>query len=117
MRGFTFLELLVTLFLVAASLVVALPSLAYIREEGRAGAGARQVASTLQALRFKSVARRKALGLYFERRGDAWIWLEVEDGNGNDLRTAEVRSGVDPTRSGPHASIAVGSARLGFPPV
>ena len=41
----------------------------------------------------------------------------VEDGNGNGLRTAEVRRGVDPTVSGPHhLQDQVEDVRLGFPP-
>jgi hypothetical protein len=41
----------------------------------------------------------------------------VEDGNGNGLRTAEIRRGVDPTISGPHhLQDRVEDVRLGFPP-
>lgn len=116
--GITLVESMVVLFLGAVAIVAALPAAAYLRESGRAAAGAREVASTFQALRWKSVARRRAVGIFFERGTDGWIWWEVEDGNGNDLRVAEVRSGVDPVRSGPHRlGRRVERVEFGFPPI
>ncbi len=118
MRGITLVEMLVVVFLVFASLAVAVPALAYLRDEGRAAAGAREMATAFHALRFKSVARRRSTGLLFERRAEGWVWWEVEDGNGNDLRTSEVWSGIDPIRSGPHRlEDLVEKVRLGFPPL
>ena len=56
-------------------------------------------------------------GLYFEELAGRWAWREVVDGNGNGLRTAEVRSGTDPTLSGPHRlEHRVAGVRLGFIP-
>ena len=56
-------------------------------------------------------------GLYFESLGQGWAWWEVRDGNGNGLRTAEVRSGTDPILSGPHRlEQSVEHVTLGFPP-
>lgn len=118
MRGVTAAEVLVVVVLGLMSLAVAVPCLAYLRDEGRAAAGARQLAATLSALRFQSVARGKSTGLLFEKRGEGWVWWEVGDGNGNGLRTSEVRSGVDPVRSGPHRlEDRVESVRLGFLPL
>ncbi len=117
MRGFTLAEVLVVVVLALMSLAVAVPCLAYVRDEGRAGAGARQIAATFSALRFQAVARGRTTGLLFERREGGWMWREVADGNGNGLRTSEVRSGVDPIRSEPiRLEDRVESVRLGFPP-
>ena len=116
--GLSVVELLAVLFLGAIALLIALPSAAYVRREGRAGAGARQLAATLNSMRWKSVASRTSRGLWFEKRGSSWVWFEVEDGNGNDLRVAEIRRGVDPVRSGPHRlGDLVERVELGFPPV
>jgi len=116
MRGMTLAEVLVAVVLALMSLAVAVPCFAYLRDEGRAAAGARQMAATFSALRFQAVARGKAAGLLFEPREGGWVWWEVSDGNGNGLRTSEVRSGVDPIRSGPfRLEDRVESVRLGFP--
>lgn len=109
--------MLAVLYLLALGALVAFPATAYLREEGRAAAGARQMATTFQALRWKSVSMRRACGLFFERQGDRWVWWLVVDGNGNGLRTAEVRAGVDPIRSGPHGlDDHLEHVALGFPP-
>ncbi len=83
----------------------------------RAAPAARYLAATFQALRFDAVARHRHLGLYFEPATGGRVWWKVEDGNGNGLRTAEIRSGVDPRVEGPYRLGAlVERARLGFPP-
>lgn len=112
------MEALAVLLLGALAALVVWPAAATLRDAGRAAAGARVMASTFAALRWQSVARRRAVGLYFERRGRDWVWWHVEDGNGNDLRIAEIRSGVDPVRSGPHRlGDRVERVELGFPAV
>jgi prepilin-type N-terminal cleavage/methylation domain-containing protein len=117
-NGYSLVELLVVLALIALSIAAAVPSLAYLRSEGRAAAGARFLATSLSATRWKAVSKHRAFGLFFERTGDEWVWWEVEDGNGNDLRTAEIRGGIDTIRSGPHRlHERVLGAKLGFPPV
>lgn len=104
-------------FLVAAVLALALPAASLLRESGRSGAGARLMAGQLAAMRWRSVTLRKGHGLLFERDDEGWLWRIVEDGNGNGLRTAEVKRGVDPLLSGPHRlERSVEHVRLGFPP-
>src|SRR6185295_16708703 len=46
------------------------------------------------------------------------MWYEVRDDNGNGLRVAEVKKGVDATLSGPHRlEDSVERVTLGFPPI
>jgi len=97
----TLVEALVTLAIVATGAVVAIPAAARMLGSTRGEAGAREMAVTFQALRMRAVSMHRAVGLRFERAGAGWRWYEVEDGNGNGLRAAEVRSGVDATRCGP----------------
>jgi prepilin-type N-terminal cleavage/methylation domain-containing protein len=116
-RGFNLVELMAVLALAGILLIITLPTLASMRTEGRVAAGAREIAMTFHALRWKSVARNSNHGLLFERLENGWAWFEVRDGNGNGLRSAELRSGIDQTLSGPHRledrDAKVG---LGFPP-
>ncbi len=116
-RGFGLTELLVVLAAIALALLVSLPALARLGSGARAAAAARNLALTFHALRWKSVSLNAGHGLLFEQDAAGWRWLEVRDGNGNGLRTAEVRSGTDRTLSGPHR---LGDKHpriaLGFPP-
>ena len=104
---------------VAGLLLVAVtPAAAKLLRASHTGAVARTLAAELSAQRWKATSQQRVRGLYFERDADGrWSWVEVLDGNGNGLRTAEVRSGVDPTagrvrrlEDGP------GDVTLGFPP-
>jgi hypothetical protein len=108
---------LATVTLIGIALAVVLPSVADLGQAGRAAAGARRMAAAFQAMRWRAVARNRAHGLFFQRLAEGWVWYEVADGNGNDLRTAEVENGTDPILSGPHD---LGDQdrllRFGFPP-
>jgi prepilin-type N-terminal cleavage/methylation domain-containing protein len=116
-RGMTLAELLVVLGILALLVGVAIPAAAYVRDQGRVAAGARYMATAFQAARWNSVAHRKARGFAFERLGSDWVFRIVEDGNGNGLRTSEVRKGVDRVLSGPHRlGEFVEGVEPGFPP-
>jgi prepilin-type N-terminal cleavage/methylation domain-containing protein len=117
-RGLSLVELLVALVLIGILTSVLLPTGAEMVADARAAAGAREMAATLQALRWKAVSANRSYGLFFSLDQRGWHWLVVRDGNGNGLRTAEVRSGTDPAVSGPHRmEDRVDGLYLGFPPV
>jgi prepilin-type N-terminal cleavage/methylation domain-containing protein len=115
-HGFTLAELMAALAIAAILLLITLPTIASMRIEGRVAAGARELAMTFHALRWQSVAKNRNHGLLFDRSENGWIWFLVQDGNGNGLRTAELRTGVDITLSGPHSiEESDGLVKLGFP--
>jgi len=116
-KGYTLVELLAVLAVVAIAVAVALPAAATLREAGRAAAGARTMATVLSAQRWKGIAGHRTRGLQFRRTGAGWSWREVADGNGNGLRSAEIASGVDAVL-GPDARLEqqVEFVTLGFPP-
>ena len=115
-KGFSALEALVAVALLGIALSISVPALSALRENGRTAAGARGLATELNRMRGESVAGKRGTGLFFERGPRGWGWRVVEDGNGNGLRTAEVRRGVDPTVSGPHhLQDQVEDVYLGFP--
>jgi len=115
-RGLSLVELLVALVLIGILTSVLLPTGAEMVADARAAAGAREMAATLQALRWKAVSANRSYGLFFSLDQRGWHWLVVRDGNGNGLRTAEVRDGTDPTVSGPHRmEDRVDGLYLGFP--
>jgi Tfp pilus assembly protein FimT len=95
-------EVVAGLALLAMGTVVTVPAAATLIRGARMSAGAREMAVTLQALRWRSVAVGRAHGMLFRSDPGGWYWHEVRDGNGNGLRTAEVVNGTDVTLSGPH---------------
>ena len=115
-RGFTLAELLVVVALAGILLAAAVPALASLRAGARGGAAARVLAGEFRDLRFRSVARRRYHALAFERDARGWAWRVVRDGNGNGVRTVEIRAGTDPVLSGPHRlEDRVERVRPGFP--
>ena len=115
-HGYSLVETLVALVILAMAIGMVVPSLAALRSKGRAAAGARQIAVLFQQLRWQAVTRSRSHGVLFERDAEGWFWRIARDGNGNGMRTAEVVSGVDPTVSGPHRlADSIEHVHLGFP--
>ncbi len=114
--GFTLAEVVLSVALIGIVTSVLLPAAARIRATALTAAGARHMAVTLHALRWKSVALGRSHGLLFEQDAAGWIWYAVADGSGNGLRTSEVLDGSDPILSGPHRlEETVSGVTLGFP--
>lgn len=114
--GISILEAIVAIALIGLCTVILLPALASTGSIARTGAGARQIAMTLHAMRWNSVAHSKSWGLLFEREPAGWRWLEVQDGNANGLRSVEIANGTDRVVSGPHRLQGlVPSVTFGFP--
>ncbi len=114
--GFTLTEIAISVALVGIVTSALLPAATRIRSTALTAAGARHMALTLHALRWKSVALGRSHGLLFDQDAAGWIWYAVADGNGNGLRTSEVLDGSDPTLSGPHRlEDTVSGVALGFP--
>ena len=117
-RGRSLVELLAALVVLGLLVAISVPTAAEMLAEARAAAGARSVAATLQAMRWKAVSSHRSHGLFFSRDAQGWHWFVVRDGNGNGLRTAEVRAGTDPVLSGPHRlEQRTEGFYLGFPAV
>lgn len=94
-----------------------LPAAGELMHSAFTGSVARALAADLSALRWKATSRQRYHGLFFERdAGGIWSWVEVMDGNGNGLRTSEIRSGVDPAVGElRRLEDEPGSVTLGFP--
>lgn len=117
-RGVSLVELLAALVLIGVLTSVLLPTGAEMVADARAAAGAREMAATLQSMRWLAVSTNRSHGLFFDLDQRGWHWRVVRDGNGNGLRTAEVRDGTDPVVSGPYRmENSVQGLYLGFPSV
>ena len=116
-HGASLVELTVALALVALGAAVVLPAASRMRDAGRVEAGARYMATLLAARRGTAVAESRSVGLHFEPDGEGWAWREASDGNGNGVRTAELRSGTDSYRTAAiRLEDRVGGVRVGLLP-
>lgn len=115
--GATLAETAVALAVI--SLVAAIGFSGYRELASRAPlrAAAREISTEFYALRFQAVAENRAYGLWFRQNAGGWSWQRVRDGNGNGLRTAELRGGVDETLTTSFVpQDKRGTAFLGFVP-
>ena len=114
--GLTLLELLVASTVTMLVGVAAFPAMGQLLGSVRTAAATRLLVVQLQGLRAKSISRACSHGLLFERDEQGWFWFEVGDGNGNGLRTEDLREGRDAVLSGPHRlGDLLPHVDLGFP--
>jgi type II secretory pathway pseudopilin PulG len=111
--GWSLVELVMV---IGVSLIVgglAMAAFAPLSARARAIGAARYLAALLQRERIEAVRTGRIGGLRFEDDGTAIGFARVVDGNGNGLRSAEIASGVDPTR-GPRMRLADAFAGVRF---
>jgi prepilin-type N-terminal cleavage/methylation domain-containing protein len=97
MRGFSLLEVIFSLAIAATLVGIAVPVTNSAVDELRTAAAARHLAARISGARIDAVRRSTSLALRFEPEGDDYVITTHLDGNGNGVRTAEIRSGIDPT--------------------
>ena len=61
----------------------------------RTAAAARYVAARIGSVRMDAVRRASATALRFDTSGGDYRFASFEDGNGNGVRSAEIRDGID----------------------
>jgi Tfp pilus assembly protein FimT len=117
-EGITLPELLVSMTLAVVLAAALAPSLAGLGRSARLAAAVRALVVCMQGLRSRSIAQATSYGMLFRRDTRGWYWWVTRDGNGNGLRTAEIRIGQDRLLSGPHRlSDFASGTQFGFPPI
>lgn len=94
--GATLLEMIFALTLATTSAGVSVPVVSGAIDDMRAAMAARYVASRIGAARVDAVRRSDAVALRFEPVGSDYMFAAFGDGNGNGVRTADIRAGLDP---------------------
>jgi hypothetical protein len=93
--GLTFVELLFALAVATTLTAISIPLTADAIDELRTGTAARYVAGRIVALRLDAVRGSAPVGLRFEPSGDDYQFGPFCDGNGNGVRSADIRLGID----------------------
>jgi prepilin-type N-terminal cleavage/methylation domain-containing protein len=93
--GFSLLELMLVVSVMTIVVALAVPAVLAGLEHARTAGAARYVAGRLALARMEAVKRTAAVGWRFERAGADVQYAMYVDGNGNGIRTADIRSGRD----------------------
>ena len=95
--GFSLLNLLVTLAILAVVSSVGLPELFRASAQARLELGAAEVASTLRLTRLYALRHSANVAVKFHTRPDgAVLYAIYRDGDGDGVRTADLEAGIDP---------------------
>jgi hypothetical protein len=94
-KGTTFIEMLLALTVTVTAVALTIPLVGGTLDEVRTAMAARYVAGRIGATRLDAVRRSNAVALRFEREAGEYMFAVFGDGNGNGVRSAEIRQGID----------------------
>ncbi len=100
-RGFTFLELLAALAILALVLLVGIPALAGITSQMTIRSASNTVATVFQEARMRALFTRCDVGVKWTSGGGDLVLATYQDGNDDGVRTEDIARGVDKLVRGP----------------
>ncbi len=117
-RGFQLVQLVVALAIVGSTAAVAIPPVLRWSSALRVRMAAAEFVGVLRKARILAVSTRSNVGVKFWPVEQGRVAFALHrDGDGDGVRTADIRSGVDPAIGPPMQLQHVGAhVRLGFPP-
>jgi hypothetical protein len=95
--GLTLIELLLVVSLGVVMAGMALPVTDAALDDLHTGAAARYIAGLVLNDRMDALKRARSVGLRFEPSESDYVFEPYVDGNGNGVRTVDIRAGVDPS--------------------
>lgn len=106
-RGATLAETMIAAGIVVVAVGISVPLVTTGRHEQRVLNAARYLAGRIMLARATAVRRGASVGIRFEASGGGFDFESYVDGNGNGIRTADIRAGIDSsveteTRIGDH---------------
>ena len=94
--GFTLIELMLAVTLTTVLVGIAIPLTGSTIDDLRTGAAARYMAGRIATGRMDAINRSRAVALRFQASTPDYQFAPYVDGNGNGVRSADIRAGVDP---------------------
>jgi hypothetical protein len=102
MRGTSLFELLVVLIIFGLVFALSVPALLDLLSEESLATAAREVSSILTIARARAVFQGADVGVKWISSGGDLVLSVYQDGNGNGVTTADIRTGVDRLVAGPY---------------
>ncbi|HEX7614930.1 MAG TPA: GspH/FimT family pseudopilin [Thermoanaerobaculia bacterium] len=102
MRGTSLFELLVVLIIFGLVFALSVPALLDLLSEESLATAAREVSSILTTARARAVFQGADVGVKWISSGGDLVLFVYQDGNGNGVTTADIRTGVDRLVAGPY---------------
>jgi len=102
--GFTLLELLAVMGILGVLLALSVPPLIRTSARLRVSLAAHEVAAALRQTRMRAVLENAHVAVRFTHVGrgdDRVLWAIYADGDGDGVRTRDIRTGQDPLLDGP----------------
>ena len=93
--GLTLIELLFVVALVSTLIAIALPLTADALDRQRCASAARYLAGRVYLARMEAVKRSTNVGIKFDAVDADYKFTTYVDGNGNGIRTLDIRLGID----------------------
>jgi type II secretory pathway pseudopilin PulG len=109
--GVSLTEALVVAAVIATLSTLTAPLVARSRDAGRAWHATAYFAARFREMHHRAITGGASVGLVFDQIDGRWTFRVCRDRNGNGIRRAEIKAGVDVCPEGPHdiASILPGS--------
>ena len=113
-RGMSLIELLLVVAVMAVILTAAIPNLNELRRAAALGAASSQLKGLLYRCRAEAIMNRRSTAAVFEQREDgSWRCFLAVDGDGDGIRTRDIRRLIDPV-VGEVLHFEVGGVGLGI---
>jgi prepilin-type N-terminal cleavage/methylation domain-containing protein len=94
-RGYSLLEVLLVLALIAILAGTAIPLALSSLDQSRTGAAATYISSRLMEARLEAVKRSASVGVQFVQRSDGYWFQTFVDGNDNGVLASDISVGID----------------------
>ena len=94
-RGYSLLELLLVLTVFGILAGISVPQLVATLDDYRASGAARYVSARIQRTRMEAINRSTAVAVRFLQDADGYSFAVYADGNGDGVRTQDIRDAVD----------------------
>lgn len=114
--GYTLIEILVVMTIVAIMVMVAVPSFRTMQKRAAVRAAAQEIRSIFHLARSRALSTGRSTALKFYDDGDTWVWNLYEDGDWDGVLSADIEKGIDQKVSGPHRVLPEdGTIRISMP--
>ena len=116
-RGYSLAELLTVLAILGITLLVALPAFGSLRRRSAVRAASYELRAVFHEARSRAIARGASVGVRFIDVEGTWMLAIFDDGDGDGVKSDDIKRGIDPVWSLPRTVLPQQSlARIGMLP-